>query len=145
MGRTVRVAAGELVRARRQGARVGNGAHRADQYRPFRLPDHLKSRALSGAAPNVCKRLHWLVPLSSPIFGPGAPFIRSSSSSSLSFGLSRRPKVAVHDHGSSLVHTRSLLLLMSCTDHSVAAERLLVDRKSTRLNSSHLGISYAVF
>src|SRR5262245_63988143 len=31
------------------------------------------------------------------------------------------------------------------TRHSDAADDLAIDRKSTRLNSSHLGISYAVF
>src|SRR5258705_10018079 len=32
-----------------------------------------------------------------------------------------------------------------CVYYAITSDCLLIDRKSTRLNSSHLGISYAVF
>src|SRR5688500_19909383 len=35
--------------------------------------------------------------------------------------------------------------LLDCASHRVAIRKQLIDRKSTRLNSSHLVISYAVF
>src|ERR1035441_8841398 len=44
-----------------------------------------------------------------------------------------------------LVAVRDDVVLVPVVDLDVAAEFVLVDRKSTRLNSSHLGISYAVF
>src|ERR1035438_3194625 len=44
-----------------------------------------------------------------------------------------------------LARTLHAYLLIGVVSHTSAGEPLNSDRKSTRLNSSHLGISYAVF
>src|SRR3712207_7712839 len=50
-----------------------------------------------------------------------------------------------HPHAGRLLGDGPLRLLLGAHEHHRAAARDAVDRKSTRLNSSHANISYAVF
>src|SRR5205814_9327382 len=56
-------------------------------------------------------------------------------------GLGRTGRLREHRHG--IVRARKNRRAEG--ERAVAADRKIIDRKSTRLNSSHLGISYAVF
>src|SRR5436305_8214193 len=53
--------------------------------------------------------------------------------------------LSLHDALPICVHRRAGQLILARRERAGAGERASIDRKSTRLNSSHVRISYAVF
>src|SRR5690242_20916756 len=83
---------------------------------------------------------------------PRSTLFPYTSSSDLEFGYTHRAKEKLGEHRSYhqfIVYTDRLnycSALINNVAYAMSIERLMdIDRKSTRLNSSHMSISYAVF
>src|SRR3712207_9581077 len=59
--------------------------------------------------------------------------------------VNRRTKIVAFNHVSNALGTINPVREIAALAHSVGAVAVCEDRKSTRLNSSHANISYAVF
>ena len=56
-----------------------------------------------------------------------------------------RKKLGCSQHAADLAHDAFIRVLLLAEPHTIKEPRAFLDRKSTRLNSSHGYISYAVF